>query len=116
MDQPVLDQRLGTVGAHSPCCSRTATHLVTHYRYSRKRQRQAATLKGSWGATARRPCASFRPNFRSQDSVAASDGAPCNSRVAGGDCMQVVPRSHVRKSCSTGTSTRQPVEVRRNRP
>src|SRR5260221_2206171 len=42
MDQPALDQRLGTVGANPPCRSRTATQLVTH-RYSRKRRRQAAS-------------------------------------------------------------------------
>src|SRR6266550_9530570 len=44
MDQPALDQRLGTVGANPPCCSRTAAHLVTlDHKYSRKRRRQAAS-------------------------------------------------------------------------
>src|ERR1700730_8385035 len=55
MDHPALDQRLGTVGANPPCCSRTATHLVTHYRYSRKRRRQAATLKGELGGNCMPP-------------------------------------------------------------
>src|SRR2546425_7942705 len=42
MDQPALDQRLGTVGANPPCCSRTARSRIDH-RYSRKRRRQAAS-------------------------------------------------------------------------
>jgi hypothetical protein len=42
MDQPALDQRLGTVGADPPCCSRTARSRIDH-RYSRKRRRQAAS-------------------------------------------------------------------------
>jgi FixJ family two-component response regulator len=41
MDQPALDQWLGTVGADPPCCFRTATHL--HNKYSRKHPRQAAS-------------------------------------------------------------------------
>src|SRR5437899_216908 len=42
MDQPALDQRLGTVGANPPCCSRTARSRIDH-RYSRKRRPQAAS-------------------------------------------------------------------------